>query len=69
VNGIPARWTAVYDNNGTFLKDSGVDTQSNYKSTAPYIVPSGVYGVVFSLTNRYANNVVVTIDKSERVVS
>ena len=69
VNGIPARWTAAYDNNGTFLKDSGVDTQSNYKSTAPYIVPSGVYGVVFSLTNRYANNVVVTIDKSERVVS
>lgn len=65
-NGIPSRFTAAYDENESIYASGGNGEQANYKETSPYVVAAGVYGVVFSVLNRYANDVIIYVDKSER---
>lgn len=69
INAIAPRYHAAYDENGAFYAAGGNSAQATYKDSAPLVVPSGVYGIVFSFANRYANDIVIYVDKSERVVS
>ena len=69
INQVQVRFTAAYDENGTIFPAGGVSTETIYKEASPFIVPAGVCGVVFSIINRYANDVVIFIDKRERTVS
>lgn len=64
---IRARFTAAYDANGAIYPAGGSNTQADYEEGTPFVVPAGVYGVVFSIVNSLANQVVVYVDKSERV--
>ena len=64
---VQVRFTATYDENDTIYPSGGSSTETIYKEASPFVVPAGVYGVVFSIINRYANDVVVYVDKSERV--
>lgn len=63
---IPPRFTAAYDSSNAIYPDGGNSDQAQYNQSSPFVVPSGVYGVVFSFTTRYTN-IVVYVDKSERV--
>ena len=67
VQRIRSRFTAAYDANGEIYPSGGVSDQHDYAVETPFVVPSGVYGVVFSIVNSLANQVVVYVDKSERV--
>ena len=64
---IRARFTAAYDANDAIYPDGGNSEQTDYTEESPMVVPSGVYGVVFSIVNSLATQVVVYVDKSERV--
>ena len=67
VQRIRARFTAAYDENSTIYPNGGSGDQHDYAIDTPFVVPSGVYGVVFSIVNSLATQVVVYVDKSERV--
>lgn len=64
---IRARFTAAYDANGAIYPAGGSSTQADYEEGTPFVVPAGVYGVVFSIVNSLATQVTVYVDKSERV--
>ena len=66
VHYIRSRFTTAFDGNGTVIESAGSDTQADFSQSNPFIVPTGVYGVTFSIVNALANNVVVYVDKSER---
>ena len=66
---LRARFTAAYDENGAIFAAGGSSNQADYKADAPFVVPEGVRGVVFSIVNSIANDVVVYVDKSERTVA
>lgn len=67
VNKISARFTCAYGENGTAIESAGSNTDTNLTESAPYIVPANVFSVVFSSPNRFTTDVVITIDKTERV--
>lgn len=67
IHRIRARFTAAYDANDAIYPAGGNSEQTDYTEDSPLVIPSGVYGVVFSIINNLATQVVVYVDKSERV--
>ena len=62
---IQPRFTAAYNSGGTIYPEGGNANQARYTASSPFVVPAGVFGVVFSLTIRYTD-LVIYVDKSER---
>ena len=67
VGALSTRFTCAYDSNESVVSSAGSGSSADYSVNSPLVVPAGVKSYVFSInTNRYSD-IVVYVDKSERV--